>query len=181
VVTTADTDDIQHHTPVVDLTVDGSEEEVVRVCQYIVGTCLTYSYQVKVIEGKFLTKKECQKTYAAYAMKIDSKWFDVVLTSPGETHGIIGANKSYRSGIDGVIPRTITMKTTEWKFRVVVYRGEGVKYIQGSFELGVSHKQEVLRVLRERATGAVQEKVFYVENEEYTDRIPWTSPKDSLR
>jgi hypothetical protein len=47
-------------------------------------------------------------------------------------HKIIGANKSYRSGVNGVIFRTVTMKTTEVKSMWVVYRGEGVKYMQDS-------------------------------------------------
>jgi hypothetical protein len=65
---------------------------------------LTHLNQVNVIKGKFLTRKECQKAYAAYAVNIDARWFDVTFTGPGEMHEIIGANKSYRSGINGVIP-----------------------------------------------------------------------------
>jgi hypothetical protein len=64
-----------------------------------------------------------------------------------------GVNKSSRSGIKGVIFRTVTMKTTNNKSRVVVYRGEGVKYVQDSFELDSGNKYEVVRVMRERATG----------------------------
>jgi hypothetical protein len=86
---------------------------------------LTHLNRVKVIKRKFLTEKECQKAYAAYAINIDARWFDVTFTGPGETHEIIGANKSYRSGTNGVILRTVTMKTTEGKLRAVVYRGEG--------------------------------------------------------
>jgi hypothetical protein len=87
-----------------------------------------------------MTGKICQKGYAAYAINIDAHWFDVTFTGPGETHEIIGANKSYRSGINGVIFRTVTMKTTEGKYRVVVYCGEGVKYRQDSLELERYHR-----------------------------------------
>jgi hypothetical protein len=52
-----------------------------------------------------LTEKERQKAYAAYAINIDARWFDVTFTGPGE-------NKFYRSGINGVIFRTVTMKKT---------------------------------------------------------------------
>jgi hypothetical protein len=88
---------------------------------------LIHSNQVKVIKGKFLTEKECQTAFAAYALNIDARWFDVVFTNAGEMHEIIGASKSYRFGMNGVIFRTVTMNTTEGKYRVVVYRGEGVK------------------------------------------------------
>jgi hypothetical protein len=91
----------------------------------LVVASLTHSNQVKVIKGKFPTEKECQNAYAAYALNIDARWFDVVSTHPGEMHEIIGASKSYRSGIIGAISRTVTMKTTEGKYRVVVWRGEG--------------------------------------------------------
>jgi len=59
----------------------------------------------------------------------------------------------------------MTMKTTDGKFRVVVYRGEGVKYVQDSFELDGDNKMEILKVMRKRATGQKQEKVFYVEDQ----------------
>jgi hypothetical protein len=83
-------------------------------------------------------------------LNIDPRWFDVVFTCPDETHEIIGANKSYRSGVNGylVMFRIVTTKTFDGKFRVIIYGGEGVKYIQDAFELDVGHKQEVLRVLK---------------------------------
>ncbi|KAH0288199.1 hypothetical protein M436DRAFT_64595 [Aureobasidium namibiae CBS 147.97] len=120
---------------------------------------------VKVYKNQYLSEKQCQKAYAAYALNIDNRWFDVKFGTVGEPYEIIGANKSFRSGINGVIFRTMTMKTTDVKFRVVVYRGESVKYVQDSFELDVGNKMEILKVMRERATGGKQEKVFYVEDQ----------------
>jgi hypothetical protein len=92
-------------------------------------------------QRKILDREAISKVYAYYALNIDARWFDVVFSGPDKTHEIIGANKSYRSGISGVISRTVTMKTTGGKFRIVVYRGERVKYVQELIDLEVGHKQ----------------------------------------
>ncbi|KAH0345808.1 hypothetical protein KCU83_g7649, partial [Aureobasidium melanogenum] len=112
---------------------------------------------VKVHKNKFLTEGECKKAYAAYATNIELRWVEVKFGNIGDSCEMIGANKSYKSGINGVFFRTVTMACTNGKFKVSVYRGEGVKYVQDSSEIDIGTKEEVLKVMRERATGEKQE------------------------
>lgn len=129
-------------------------------------SCLTYTSQVKVQKGQYLTEKQGREDYALYALNIDPRWCDAIFGAPGESFEMTGINKSYKSGIKGVIFRTVTMKTSNEKYRVVIYRGEGAKYVQDSFESDTPNNYEVVRIMRERATGEAQEKVFLVEDEQ---------------
>jgi hypothetical protein len=47
----------------------------------------------------------------------------------------------------------LTMRTTDNKNKVWVYRGRGTKYLQDTFDIDEPTKEEFLRVLLERATG----------------------------
>lgn len=47
----------------------------------------------------------------------------------------------------------MTMRTTDGKYKMWVYRGRGEKYLHDTFEVEVGTKEEALKVMIERATG----------------------------
>jgi hypothetical protein len=47
----------------------------------------------------------------------------------------------------------MTMVTSDGKFEVPVFRGTGEKYQQDCFKVEIPTREEVVRVMRERATG----------------------------
>ena len=47
----------------------------------------------------------------------------------------------------------MTMRTTDQKNKVWVYRGKGTKYLQDTFEIDEPTAEEFVKVMLERATG----------------------------
>jgi hypothetical protein len=109
------------------------------------------------------------KGYAEYALNIPDKGFSVFfnLREAVDAHG----DRKSGSESKGVFYRTQTMTTSAGTYRVVVYRGNGTRYPQDDFFVDLDTPDEVLRVMRQRATGfaakpIVQDRIVEEEEED---------------
>ncbi|KAH0360418.1 hypothetical protein KCU65_g9407, partial [Aureobasidium melanogenum] len=101
-----------------------------------------------------ISKSEAQEIYALYAQNIDIRWLQVSFTGPvGEPMDIHGDSKSVQSGKRNITCHSVSMRTSDGKNKVWVYRGAGTKYVQDIFEVPAGTREETLRIMLERATG----------------------------
>jgi len=63
-----------------------------------------------------------------------------------------GDKKSFKTE-KNITSRSVTMNTTDGKWKVWVYRDSSFKWQQDTFEVQEGTKEEFLRVMLERATG----------------------------
>ncbi|KAG9754317.1 hypothetical protein KCU86_g12918, partial [Aureobasidium melanogenum] len=70
----------------------------------------------------------------------------------GEPVDIHGDNKSLKSKRN-ITCHSVSMRTSNGKNKVWVYRGSGTKYLQDNFEVPEGTKEEALKIMLERATG----------------------------
>jgi hypothetical protein len=107
--------------------------------------------KAKKITKKPISTSDAKKLYALYAKNIDVEHLQVTFNDaqPLEVHG---ACRSVSSKY-GVSLHCLTMRTTDNKNKVWVYRGRGTKYLQDTFDIDEPTKEEFLRVMLERATG----------------------------
>ncbi|CAD0099714.1 unnamed protein product [Aureobasidium mustum] len=103
--------------------------------------------------NKPISNAEAQKLYALYAKNIDVCFLQVTFSGPvGEPMDIHGDNKSVKSKRN-ITCHSVSMRTSDGKNKVWVYRGSGTKYLQDTFEVPDGTKEETLRIMLERATG----------------------------
>ncbi|CAD0086639.1 unnamed protein product [Aureobasidium vineae] len=115
--------------------------------------------------NKIISTADAKELYAQYAKNIDIRFLQVTFTGTvGDSVDVHGDSKSIRSKRN-ITCHSVTMRTTDGKNRLWVYRGPGTKYLQDTFELPDGTKEEALRIMIERATGfdAAGNKIEIVE------------------
>ncbi|KAK6008170.1 hypothetical protein QM012_000073 [Aureobasidium pullulans] len=98
------------------------------------------------------TSKKLKNSYAQYAQNIDIRWLQVDFTAVGTPMDVHGDNKS-QSGTDHTDCHSVSMRTSDGKNKVWVYRGPGIGDMLDTFEVPDGTKEETLRIMLERATG----------------------------
>jgi hypothetical protein len=91
--------------------------------------------------------------YSLYAKNIDVKILQADFHGAiGETIDVHGDKKSFRTK-DNITFHSTTMRTSDGKFKVWVYRGPDYNWLQDTFEIKEPTNEEFLKVLLERSTG----------------------------
>jgi hypothetical protein len=114
----------------------------------------TYLSKGKFTSNTPMNVNESFKNYAIYAKNINPSDLTTDFSGkPGEKKKVHGDKKSVKSVGPQVVFHSMTMVTTDGKFKVWVFRGKGEKWQQDCFEVEIPTREEVVRVMLERATG----------------------------
>ncbi|KAH0354286.1 hypothetical protein KCU81_g1530, partial [Aureobasidium melanogenum] len=104
--------------------------------------------------NKPISTSDAQKIYAQYAKNIDIRFLQVNFSgSVGQPMDVHGDKKSVKSGKHNITCHSVSMRTSDGKNKVWVYRGAGTKYVQDIFEVPEGTEEETLKIMLERATG----------------------------
>ncbi|THY11046.1 hypothetical protein D6D02_05995 [Aureobasidium pullulans] len=107
----------------------------------------------RLVSNQTMSASDAKKIYEIYATNIDIRHVKSTFNGViGKMYDVHGDTKSVKSRFNVTI-HTTTMHTSDGKFKVWVYRGKGEKFLQDHFEISEGTKEEMLKIMLERATG----------------------------